>query len=95
MASTARVLGQMGIVALLAAVLSFSIPVFVDSHQFAEVARNYTKNPDAENAAILRDESSKKNRIALTTHLEIFAVLFISLNAVWFWRRHRTSSTPG
>jgi hypothetical protein len=93
-ANTVRTLGQLGIVALLAAVLSFSIPIFVDSHQFAESAANYARNPNPENAAVLRGESSKKSRIALTTHLQISAVLFIALSAGWLCWRHRASSAP-
>ena len=61
---------QLGITAVLATVLSFATPVFVDRQEFTKAVVNYSKNPSADNDAILRIESAKNQRISLTTHIE-------------------------
>jgi|ERR1700694_1482767 len=77
----ARMPGQLGITAVLATILSFAVPVFVDRHEYARAVVDYVKNPNSENDAILRLERTKNQRIALRTHIVAAGVLFVLMNA--------------
>jgi hypothetical protein len=74
----------LGITAVLATVLSFVIPVFVDRHEYAKAVVDYGENPNSENGAILRVERTKNQRIALRTHIVAAGVLFVLMNAGCF-----------
>ena len=80
----AHLAAQLGITAVLAAVLSFVVPVFVDRHEYAKAVVDYVKNPNSENDAILRLERTKNQRIALRTHIVAAGVLFVLMNAGCF-----------
>jgi len=53
---------------VLATVLSFVVPVFVDRHEYAKAVMDYVKNPNSENDAVLKAERVKNQRMALETH---------------------------
>jgi hypothetical protein len=74
----------MGDTAVLAAVLSFVVPVFVDRHEYARAVVDYVKNPNSENNAIRRLERTKNQRIALRTPIVAAGVLFVLMNAGCF-----------
>jgi hypothetical protein len=82
------------ITAVLATVLSFVVPVFVDRHEYAKAVVDYTKNPNSENDAILRGERAKNQGIALRSHVVAAGVLFVLMNAGCFvqgrWSRNAT-----
>jgi hypothetical protein len=75
---------QLGITAVLATVLSFVVPVFIDRHEYAKAVVDYVKNPNSENDATLILERAKNQRIALKTHVEAAGVIFVLMNAGWF-----------
>jgi len=84
MPRSASLPAQLVITALLATVVAFAIPVFVDRQEYTRAVTNYVKNPSPENDALLRVEGAKSRRISFTTHLEASGVLFILMNAGWF-----------
>jgi hypothetical protein len=92
----ARLPAQLGITAVLATVLSFVIPAFVDRHEYAKAVVDYTKNPNSENDAVLKLERTKNERIALRIHIVAAGVPFILMNAGYFlaWRWAARSSKP-
>jgi hypothetical protein len=75
---------QLGITAVLAAILAFTPPVFVNRQAFNRALDNYLKNPSAENDATLKAERAINQRQAFTMHLAAFGFLFAFLNAGWF-----------
>jgi hypothetical protein len=75
---------QLGITAVLATVLSFVVPVFVDRHEYAKAVVDYVKNPNSENDAVLKAERAKNQRIALEAHIVAAGVLFVLMNAGCF-----------
>jgi hypothetical protein len=75
------------ITALLATALAFVPPVFVHRTEFTKAVRDYVKNPNSENDAILKIERAKNERIALRTHIEAAGVLFVLMNACYFVTR--------
>jgi hypothetical protein len=91
MSRSARLSLQLGITAVLATVLSFVVPVFVDRHEYAKAVVDYVKNPNSENDATLMLERTKNQRIALKTHVVAAGVIFILVNAGCFLvRRSKT-----
>jgi hypothetical protein len=90
----ARLPAQLGITAVLATVLSFVIPVFVDRHEYAKAVVDYAKNPNSENDAVLRLERTKNEWIVLRTHIVAAGALFVLMNAGCFlgWRWAARSS---
>ena len=70
--------------AILAGLLSFLVPVFVDRRDFTKAVHEYTKNPTAENEATMERERAKNERVANVTHFEAAAVLFVLISVVWF-----------
>jgi hypothetical protein len=74
----------LGITAVLATVLSFAMPVFVDRHEYAKAIVDYVKNPNSENGAVLRIERTKNQRVALTAHIAAAGVLFVLMNVGCF-----------
>ncbi|MGA8223522.1 MAG: hypothetical protein WB780_17875 [Candidatus Acidiferrales bacterium] len=75
---------QLVITAVLAAAISFAIPVLVDRHDYANAVENYSKDRTPANEAILKVEWAKNQQIALRTHLEAAGALFLLLNAGCF-----------
>ena len=75
---------QLGITAVLATVLSFVVPVFVDRHDYAKAVVDYFKNPNSENDAVLKAERAKNRRVALETNIVAAGVLFVLINAGCF-----------
>ncbi len=84
MTRIARLPVQLGITVVLATVLSFALPVFVNRHEDAKAVSSYVKNPNSDNDAILRVENAKNQRVVLRTRIATAGLLFLSLNAVWF-----------
>jgi hypothetical protein len=80
----ARLPMQLGITAVLATVLSFVVPVFVDRHEYAKAVVDYVKNPSSANDAVLKVERAKNQRLALETHIVAAGVLFVLMNAACF-----------
>ena len=92
MTRIARLPMQLGITAVLATVLSFVVPVFVDRHEYAKAVVDYVKNPNSENDAVLKAERVKNQRMALETHFVAAGVLFVLMNAGCFLvRRFKTA----
>jgi hypothetical protein len=92
MRRNARLPMQLGITAVLATVLSFVVPVFVDRHEYAKAVVDFVKNPNSENDAVLKAERVKNQRMALETHLVAAGVLFVLMNAGCFLvRRFKTA----
>jgi hypothetical protein len=79
-----RIAAQLGITAVLAAVLSSVVPVFIDRHEYAKAVVDYAKNPNSENDVTLRLERTKNQRIAMRTHIVAAGVLFVLMNAGCF-----------
>jgi len=79
-----RLLARIGILAALAAILSFAIPVFVHRNAFNRAVVAYVNNPSAENNAILLKERAENQRVVRTMHLEATGVLFVLMNLGWF-----------
>jgi hypothetical protein len=75
---------QLGITVVLATALSFTLPAFVDRHDYARAVSNYAKNPTPENDRILRLESATCQQDQLKTHIAATGLLFVGLNAIWF-----------
>jgi len=75
---------QLGITAVLATVLSFVVPVFVDRHEYAKAVVDYVKNPNSENDAVPKAERAKNQRITLEAHIVAAGVLFVLMNAGCF-----------
>jgi hypothetical protein len=82
-----RLPAQLVITAVLATALAFAIPVFIHRNEYTKAVVDYVKNPNSENAAILRGERAKNRQIALTTHIEAAVVLFVLMNAGCFAAR--------
>jgi hypothetical protein len=83
---------QLAITAVLAAILSFVVPVSVDRREYAKVVvANYT-NPNSANEAALKLERSKNQRIALGIHIVVAGVLFVLMNAGCLAVRRRSVS---
>jgi hypothetical protein len=80
----ARLSAQLAITAVLATVLSFVVPVFVDRHEYAKAVDDYAKNPSSENDATLQLERTKNERIALKTHVAAAGILFVLMNVGCF-----------
>jgi hypothetical protein len=92
MSHIARLSAQLAITAVLATVLSFAVPVFVDRHEYAKAVVNFARNPNSENDATLRLERTKNQRIALKTHVVAAGVFFGLMNAGCFLvRRAKTA----
>jgi uncharacterized membrane protein YraQ (UPF0718 family) len=68
---------------VVAVVLAFCIPVFVDSHEYTRAVYNWTENPSVENRAMVTEETAKRDRIALITHLAAVGLFFALTNAGW------------
>jgi hypothetical protein len=81
MRRSGRLTAQVGITAVLATVLAFVVPVFVDRHEYAKAVMDNIKNPNSENDATLRIERAKTQRIALEIHVVAAGVLFVLMNA--------------
>jgi len=79
-----RSLARIGILAALAAVLSFVTPVFVHRNAYNRAVVAYVNNPSAENNAILLKERAENQRVVRTTQLEATGVLFVVMNLGWF-----------
>ena len=75
---------QLAITAVLATVLSFVVPVFVDRHEYAKAVVDHVKNPNPENDAVLKVERAKNQRFALETQVVAAGVLFVLMNAGCF-----------
>ena len=80
---------QLAVTAILASIIAFTPPVFVNRLAFNRAFMNYIKNPTAENGATLKAERAINERVVLTTHLEVFGLAFVLLNAGWFLFRRR------
>jgi hypothetical protein len=80
MRQIARLPAQLVITAVLATVLSFATPVFVDRHEYAKAVMDNIKNPNSENDATLRIERTKTERIALGIHIVAAGALFVLIN---------------
>jgi len=81
MRRSGRLTAQVGITAVLATVLSFVVPVFVDRNDYAKAVMDNVKNPDSENDATLSIERAKTQRMALEIHVVAAGVLFVMMNA--------------
>jgi hypothetical protein len=84
MTGIGRLTAQLGITLVLATVLSFALPVFVDRPDYARAVSNYAKNPSPDNGKILRLESGTNQQAQLKTRIAACGLLFFGLNAVWF-----------
>jgi hypothetical protein len=95
----ARSATQLVVTAVLATALSFAVPVFIDSHEYAHAVLNYTKNPGPDTEARFRIESKKNQRLTIIVLLASVGVLFILMNCGWWLvkRRSRLESigSPG
>jgi len=78
-----RPISRAAVSAVLATLLSFLVPVFVNRRDFTRAVHEYTRNPTAENEAIMERERSENRRIAWITHLEAAGVLFVLINLGW------------
>jgi hypothetical protein len=78
-----RLTAQLGITVVLATAMSFAIPVFVDSRDYARAVSNYAKDQSPANDKILRLESATNQRAQLKTHVAATVLLFLGLNTVW------------
>jgi hypothetical protein len=78
-----RLLVRIVILAALAVVLSFAIPVFVHRNADNKAVLAYINNPSAENNAILPKERAENQRVVRTTHLEAAGVLFALMSLGW------------
>jgi hypothetical protein len=78
-----RLISRAVVSALLAILLSFVVPVFVNRRDFTRAVSEYARNPTAENEAIMERERAENRRIALITHLEAAGVLFVLINLGW------------
>ena len=82
--------------AVLALLLSFLFPVFVNRRAFNSAVRKYVDNPSPSNRASMERERSENERVALETHIETAAVLFVLINLGWFLVARRSRKTsPG
>jgi hypothetical protein len=89
-----RLIFQLVVTAVLAAVVSFSIPVFVDRHEYASAVSNETSSPNPDNEATLTAERAKNERFALTTHMGVTVALFLLMNAGWLIAKRRSGKSP-
>lgn len=71
---------QLGTTAVLAIVVSFVVPVFVDRHDYTRSVVDYVKNPNSEHDAALKVERAKNQRIVFETHIVAAGVLFVLMN---------------
>ena len=95
MTRTSVLLPQLLITAVLAAVVSLAIPVFVDRHDYAAAVVNETRKPSPQNEAILRAERAKNQRLAFKSHVAAGATLFALMNAGWLIARRWSGKSPG
>src|SRR6266436_7855118 len=95
MTRTSVLLPQLLITAVLAAVVSLAIPVFVDRHDYAAAVVNETRKPSPQNEAILRAERAKNQRLAFRSHVAAAATLFVLMNAGWLIARRWSEKSPG
>ena len=79
-----RLPAQLGTTVVLAAALSFAIPVFIHRNEYTSAVVNYTRNASPENEATLKAESAKNQQVVLSTHLWGAAFLFVLMNLGWF-----------
>jgi len=88
-----RLISQAVVSTVLASLLSFLLPVFVDRRDFTTAVHEYVKNPTVDNETTMERERAKNERIALVTHLEAAAVLFVLINLGWFLAARRSGKT--
>jgi len=79
-----RLLSRLAVTAVLAALIAFLVPVFVDRQEFARAVTEYVKNPTPENEAIMERERDENRRVALMMHFAATGVLFVVINLGWF-----------
>jgi hypothetical protein len=84
-----RLATQFALTAAISAVLSLTVPVFIDRNSYKTATDNFVKNPSPENEAIWRTEGAERQRILRTMRLESAGVLFVVLNASWLLLRKR------
>jgi hypothetical protein len=94
MTRLARSSTQLAITAVLAAALSFAVPIFLDRHEYAAAVINYTNNPSAENQASLRVASAKNQGLMTISHLAVAGILFVLMNTGWWFVKRRSHSKP-
>jgi hypothetical protein len=84
MKAVSRILPQLALTLVLAAILSFLVPVLVDSHEYAIAVTNYSKDPTSDNAEVVAQKRAMNDRVALITHLKAGGILFLVINVGWF-----------
>jgi len=68
---------------VIAAVISFAVPVFVSRPALTRAVSEYVKNPNAITEATLREEKNKVSSEILVTHLTVMAVLGCIILVCW------------
>jgi hypothetical protein len=88
----ARSATQLAVTAVLAVALSFTVPVFIDGHEYAHAVLNYTKSPSPDAETRFRIESIKHQRLTIIVRLATAGVLFVLMNCSWWLVKRRSRS---
>lgn len=80
MSRSARFLCQLLVTAVIAWVVSFTIPVLVDRRDYTSAVVKASKNPSRENLALLDSERARNQQSAFKAHLAAATMIFVLLN---------------
>jgi len=89
-----RMLARIVILAALAVVLSFAIPVFVHRNAYNKAVLADINNPSAENNTILLKERAANQRVVRAARLEATGALFVLMSLGWFLIRKWPGKSP-